>query len=307
MQEVAKMTFKELIGSRGADVVFKGTGVDAETIATLTDYFELEKLGADADTFIWTWRRALLRSYPVYKSYKDMWTEKLSYKWFYDNQYTNKRIYSGTVDITAAMQGELKRALDSIISGTGESSTSGKNESTRDATGSNKGESTSSGTETSAGNTKTRDFAFMYPESNYSGGTIPYDLDDDPSVEFISTQQDKLNRDNRESSDSRTSSDTGETTSKETATGTAESTAKSSDTQTTDTDITDTTSENKTQGTKTAWTETDESKGADITELARKILDLLPSTNFFAVFADSLQCCFLNVMYFDEVGSWREL
>lgn len=230
-----------------------------------------------------------------------MWTERKTREWFFDLYKTEHREHDGTFTLDeetkAQIARELSRTITDALTGntTGTGSSNGTTSRKTDTTGGTTDSSTDNGTN------KQRAFSFQYPEANYQGGVVPYDLDNNPSVEFISTQSDSIGKDSN--------THEGE--------GTSESHAKDDGTSTnsfesetnTKTDSTNTTSEtsgdgsNATRGQQTAthWVEDVNREGADIIDLANELIAQLPTTDFFKRFTDKMSRCFQHDYLADEI------
>lgn len=293
--------FKDLVAEVGDDVVYRGTGVDTATRATLDDYFAYDFLCDKQERFLWLWRRALLEAYPIYADQMEQWKERKAYKWYFDNIKDNTKTHDGTFkldeDTKAELLRDINRALEDVAKTILDTDTTNISKST----GTSHTDNDSSTNGTSADTGKDRQFAFNYPESNYSGGVIPYDLDNNPSVEFISTQGDTVSKSNNQHEDSTTSTEDGKTTGTEDAKGTVDTTTDYTDKQDETTKQTDNQTATHGQETETHWTETTTYKGDSLNSLARELLDMLPTTDFFNQFVCKLKKCFMNDFLFDEV------
>lgn len=193
-----------------------------------------------------------------------MWEQRIILGWFKDNDKLNKTVTAEDINTVGK---EVRSAIDKI------------DVVAKDVFDGNTDENQNTNT---SSNGKSRDFAFVYPESNYSGGVIPYDLDNNPNVEFISTQADNVNRSSastEQSGNTKTDSTTDST-----STTNEESSSNADTTGNTDRDVT------------TTFTYT----GTDISTLADQILAQLPATDFFRQFAEKLQGCFQRVYLVDE-------
>ncbi len=296
-----EMTMEELVEKMGRPAVFAGTSVDDVTAAALVDFFLLNRLADYPKRFLWLWRRRLNLYYPIYKEELEMWTARKAFAWFYDNNVTGKKTHDGTQRLDEETAAELLRELARTMNDTLE----GKTHSEGNSEGSteNNTQTDASGTDTynNAGNDKRRQFAFNYPESNYSGGVIPYDLENNPSVEFINTQGDAVGK----TGETHNGSDTNESE--------TDATGSHSDNFTQD-GTTNNTSENKTSenanenstGTRaqditTHWEESDDKRGDNINKLAAELLEQIPATNFWKEFTDKLGVCFQRTYLLDEV------
>ena len=329
--------FRDVVADIGNDAIYINTGVDSSTQNALDEYFAMDRLCDRRERFLWLWRRALNEAYPVYADQMEMWKERKAYKWYYDNQKDNVKTHDGTFKLDENTKAELIKAINTKLDEigksvtdtdrTGNSQTTGETHGTSEntstghstATGEshNENESTTTGNSTDTG--KQRNFAFAYPESNYSGGVIPYDIDNNPSVEFISTQGDAISKTHNEHTDTTEGAEDGTTSSEENSTDTSNgktsgTSAGSEENQenidsTTDTTRNATGSTNeednsistKGQETATHWEETTTYKGDSLTAIARELLEELPATDFFSKFVAKLKNCFQNDFIFDEI------
>lgn len=329
--------FKDLVADIGDDAVYANTNVDSPTQNALDTYFALDRLCDRRERFLWLWWRALNSAYPVYADQMEMWKERKAYKWFYDNQKDNTKIHDGTFTLDEDTKSELIKAINtkldeigksvtdtdktSTTNTTGETHGTSENTSTSHAegTGENHDDNESTTTGDSQDNGKSRGFNFQYPESNYSGGVIPYDIDNNPVVEFISAQADTITKATNAHTDATDSSSDGTTASSEdatessnsetsgTSTGTEnseENTDSATDTTrnaTGSTNETDNAVASKGQETTTHWEETTIYKSDSLTAIANELLAELPATDFFAQFVAKLKNCFQNDFLFDEI------
>lgn len=245
--------------------IFKNANIDEVTKEAVKDYFLFDRLCTDnVDKWQWLFRRRINMYYPIYKDQLDIWAERKTYKWYFDNYKDQTTIHDGegtlNQDVDTKTQRELERLIKDIFNGN-VSSTS---------------------TSDSEDNSKARSFAFNYPESNYSGGVIPYDLENDPSVEFISTQGDNVGKSTNHTE--------------------AESEVETNNTDTnneTENETTKTTQGTK-QNTTTDWKETVNRQGDNINKLANELLTDVLKTDFFKQFIDKLKPCFQNIYTVDE-------
>ena len=177
--------------------------------------------------------------------------------------------------------------------------------------------------DTSAENGKTREFTFNYPESNYQGGVLPYDMTNNPSVEFINSQGDRLTKTDKTSNG--TTGENNNVHSEGSASGS--STENASDQRITNDsraqDATDNTDETKTtnrtdnrnasandntteNGTKA--TDIEETineikthQGDNLNKLAEDLINQIPTTNFFKQFTAVLYKNFQQCYLVDEI------
>lgn len=296
-----RMTYGELEEKIGREKIFEKTGVDAETQEKLRLFFELDRLCDSEKRFLWLWRRRLLQWYPVYKDELTVWTERKTKEWFFDNYKMEHKEHGGTVKLDEATKTELTRVLsrvfEGILHGTeGQVSTSNA-KTTADGTSSGN----HAGDNSKDGNGKDRQFSFNYPESNYQGGVIPYDLDNDPSVEFISTQGDRISKNHEEGHDE--SEDTGTTSEKGTAeqTGKVDTKRDQNDNQTTNDNETQNGNGEKKALTEENWQEDTRRQGDNINKLLDELLDTIGNTDFFKRFTKRLQPCFQASVLVDEI------
>ena len=216
----------------------------------LEEYFEREYIGtSDEADWLWLWKRRVLKWYPLYLDEKNAWLERKDYKWFWDNQTTRK--------LTHDEEGTRNYKLDATSKTTMDSDT------------------TTTSTDTGSSDDKSRGFSFAYPESNYSGGVIPYDLNNDPNVEFISTQGDNVSRENHED----------------------EHSGKSVTDMTSDTTKADTYSSDNTRDYVDTW----DARGNDLADILPKIMAGIEASDYFNRFINKLKPLFLNILLTDEL------
>lgn len=294
-------TFGELVERIGSPEVFNGTQVDEETREALTAYFEFDRLCTYERRFLWFWRRRLNIYYPIYKDSLAAWAERKSKEWLFDNFKTEDVTHDGTEKLIEGVMSELKKILDRTFNLT----SAGKTTDTATDTGSNgetysedrSGESHAEGEATG----KDRSFAFRYPESNYQGGVIPYDITNNPNVEFIDSQDDSISKSNN-SADSRDSGNTdgersGTMKNEHTGAGTSDRT----DASATHDAGTDNSKTDRTQDVTNHWTETRKRQGDNLNLLMTELIEQLPTTDFFLQFVKKLQPCFQVVYLSDEI------
>lgn len=256
-----QITFEEILAKTDP---YEDTEVDEATQKKLNNFFLLDHLCDTEKRFLWFWKRKLGIYYPIYKEQCEMWAERKLYKWFFDNYKDQTTTHDGSFHLSEQTVAELKAQLERTI---------------KDILNAN---STTDSNDTSTTNGKQRAFAFAYPESNFSGGVIPYDLDNNPTVEFISTQTDSLNR---STTDSESHSETD---------------SNSTDNQTTKEDSAQNSSGTRGQDTSTHWKETVNRQGDNINSLALELINALPQTDFFKQLTDKLKPCFQNIFILDE-------
>lgn len=296
-----EMTLEELKEKIGQPAVFAGTTVDEETQNQLLDFFLLDRLVAPQKQFLWYWRRRLNLYYPIYKEELEMWAERKTEKWFFDNHKKETKTHDGTFKLDEETKAELQRTIARTVadvfagttSGTGKSS--GTTERSSDSTGE------SSDTYANGSEGKDRNFSFNYPESNYQGGVIPYDLNNNPVVEFISTQGDHLDKssDTHNGSGSDERHDTGD----EIRSDQYENSGTNDHTNNTTADETDGETSTGTRGqeTTTHWEESTDRQGDNLNALVDELITQIPSTNFFKKLTDKLKPCFQHTYLLDEI------
>ena len=129
---------------------------------------------------------------------------------------------------------------------------------------------------------------------------IPYDINNNPNVEFIDSQADSVSKSNTKETHSGTGSGTDSSTDARTSKGTSKGTTD------TTTDTTHKTNENQTvtgardQNTATHWTETKRRQADNMNKLATELIEQLPTTNFFLKLVKQLSICFESVRLEDE-------
>lgn len=293
--------FKDLVAEYGNEKVYANTNVDSSTQNTLNEYFAMDYICDRPERFIWLWHRALLAAYPVYADQMEMWKERKAYKWFFDNQKDNVKTHDGTFHLDEQTKAELIKKINDTLTELSKTVTDTDTTNNTNATGEthDEGEHQTDGTATT--NTKGRDFSFAYPESNYSGGVIPYDLDNNPNVEFISAQADRVGRQNDVTHEEGSTSADGTSASEEKNVGTVDTSADYNGTKTGLTNENDNSTGEKGQDTKTHWEETTTYKGDSLVDIARELLEELPATDFFHQFVSKLEKCFMHDFLFDEI------
>lgn len=295
-----EITFSELIAKLGDTEVYKGTAVNVETKQALDSFFAFDRLCDREKKFLWFWRRRLNLFYPIYEQELDMWKARKAEKWFFDNYKDETVTHDGTFSLDEKTKQDLIRELNTTINTVfGSKSTSETSGDTK-TTHSGEYENANSGESNSTAMGKNRAFTFNYPESNYQGGVIPYDLDNNPSVEFIDTQGDTVSK----TDTNETHSDRGSGTDEYTNTGHSEGTSKGATDSTTKTE--QSTNENQTvngtrdQDTATHWTETKRRQADNLNKLAMELIEQLPTTNFFLKLVKQVSICFETVRLEDE-------
>lgn len=273
--------------------IWDGTKVDAETQGMLITALDLEILcDENLDTWLFYWKRALLMHYPVYKDQMDMWAERKKKEWLFDNCKEIVTEHEGTFHLDETTRNEilseLQRSIDDVFNG------KFHGVAVRDADV--RGHSDNSGNTadeyTDTVNGKARGFTFSYPESNYTGGVVPYDIDDNPNVEFISSQSDSITRNITEHDGSSEYTNTEDNT-----THTDDTTTTDNETNSTDNRV-ESANENKTddgtrgQDTVTHWIERVNKQGDNINSLVDGLIAQIPATDFFRQFVDKMLICF---------------
>lgn len=271
--------FKDFIKiADNTDRLYAGLGVDDNTINAIADYMALMRIGNVPERFIWLYRRSLMRAYPVYKDQMEAWAERKSKSWFFDNLGSHKVTHDGTFGLDESTINQIETATTQIVKNLTKSSYEDTNNT--ESAGSTDRDS------------KDRMFAFAYPETNYQGGVVPYDMDNDPSVEFISQQTDRLNRFAETRSDESQSDASGNTTNN--FDGDTKGSLKTETSNAVD------------QDTITHWTETRDATAVPYNQLMAELIRDLPNTDFFAQFVGYLSVCFEVVHttddYYEEIG-----
>lgn len=296
-----EMTFEEYLEKYTDKDLYKTTPVDEETKAALADFFSLDRLCETPVRFAWLYRRNLSRFYPIYKDELAMWTDRKTREWFFDLYKTEHREHDGTFTLDEETEAQIARELSRTITDalTGNTTGTGKNSGTTRRTADTTGGTTESSTDN--GNDKKRNFSFQYPEANYQGGVIPYNLDNNPSVEFINAQSDSIGKDSNihdgeGTSESHTKDDGSSSNTFENETNVKNDTTNETSEKSGD-------GSNATRGQQTAthWSEDVNREGSDIIDLANKLIAQLPSTDFFKRFTDKMSRCFQHDYLPDEI------
>lgn len=290
----------ELISEHGKAWLLEGANIDDKTADMLIDYFLMSRINTHLhDEFQWFFRRNINSWYPVYKQQIEMWAELMAKGWYFDNEKTTKKVHKGTANEQIEGLNEtvrkLKRIIEDILNSSTDTNLSDKATSRTTSERSTQGGDTSTDTT----NSKDRAFSFRFPESNYTGGNIPYDLDNNPSVEFINSQGDT----NRRS----TVQHVGEYDEDQQATENGNSTDdweqstirddKRDNNQNDDETTTVTTGQSK--DSQNEYEETSDFDGDPLYLIAEKWVELLPTTNYFQQFMDNMSKCFNNFYYED--------
>lgn len=295
-----EQTFGELILKHGTAYVYSGTEVDAQTQKMLNDFFILDRLCDGEKKFLVYWRRRLNLNYPIYKQELEMWAERKAEKWFFDNYKMQTTTHDGTFTLDETTKAELTREIKDILANTFSSKTTGKTSGTSNYT--HAGSNTSEGTTSASGTSddKNRQFAFNFPESNYSGGVVPYDLDSNPNVEFIDTQADGVRHNSHSDHGTHEDSGSDEYEDNGKTTGTSEGTVDNKTDQTDTTNTKENQSQTRDQDTSTHWVETVNRQGDNLNKLADELIAQIPNTNFFLNLIKQLSICFESVRLEDE-------
>lgn len=209
-QVYRRKTLSDVINEHGKDWLFEDSGVDAATIDLICEHFELNfTCDQNDEKFKFYLRRRLRQKYPIYLEQLKAWEHYQDIGYFVDTSSDNKTTYTGK---TTSLQNTDSVTL-SDTNTSGESNTDNTKDTTTHTEGNYTDFSDTSeynmDTTDSETNSKDRVFNFAYPESNYTGGVIPYNIDDNPSVEFIDRQTDSIHKDTTHSeSDGNRQSDT---------------------------------------------------------------------------------------------------
>ena len=94
-----EITFSELVEKLGSIEVYKNTSVNAETQNALNDFFAFDRLCDKEKKFLWFWRRRLNLFYPIYAQELEMWKERKTEKWFFDNYKNDSITHDGTFSL----------------------------------------------------------------------------------------------------------------------------------------------------------------------------------------------------------------
>lgn len=238
--------------------------VDSITRDALKVFFSDIVIGDIPVRFQAMFRRAIMLYYPVYRDQIAVWAERTAKSWLYDNV----RNYTLTHDGTATLDAKTIDAISSDATMVGKAISSG---------GMNMS-STSHSTGDTSEQGKDRTFSFTYPESNYQGGVLPYDLENDPSVEFIDTQADNISMKN---------------THVETEAEDESQTRNERQDDTTDTEIRKTDQTNTVdQDTTNKWTESKIYDGDTLNKLTAELIEQIPMTDYFYQFTCKMFGCF---------------
>lgn len=246
--------------------------VDGITRDALKAFFSDIVIGDTPIRFQSTFRRAIMLYYPVYRDQIAVWAERTAKSWLYDNIRNYKLTHEGTATLDA-------KTIDAISS---DATMIGK----AIAKGQIDVSATSSSTSDTSESGKDRTFSFTYPESNYQGGVIPYDLDNDPAVEFIDTQADNVSMKNTHV----------ETETEDESQTRDERQNDTTDTETRKTDQTNTVD----QDTTNKWVETKEYDGDTLNKLTAELIEQIPMTNYFHQFTCKMFGCFEFIRISDD-------
>lgn len=295
-----EITFGELILKHGTAYVYNGTDVDESTQKALNDFFILDRLCDSEKKFLVYWKRRLAINYPIYKQELEMWAERKTEKWFFDNYKDQTVTHDGTFSLDENTKADLTRGVKEVLENIFAGKTTGKTSGTSNLTHSGSDESTTDVTASGTTDNKDRTFAFNYPESNYSGGVIPYNLDNNPDVEFIDSQADAVRHGfHSDTSDTHSvGSDEYEDNGK--TSGTSEGTTDNKTNQSVNTDTTQGETGSRDQDTVTHWTEITHRQGDNLNKLTDELIAQIPTTNFFLNLVKQLSICFETVRLEDE-------
>lgn len=280
------------------------TNIDPETFGLLREYFYLTPICTNNnEKFSFYFRRNLLKWYPIYKEQLSLFLRLKTYDWFKDNVKENLEKYrgTGTKDSTIAEE-ETKKRLEELTETIRKALTNNKASTYTETTqGTSNEQRNDTGKKDQSG--KERNFNFAYPESNYQGGVVPYDLNNNPIVEFISTQSDKLYTDSQTTSDASTQAE--------------QKTGKTDGSSTDKIDVTDETTRNtdatwkdnkdstlrEDTDTTTNYDRTLTNTGVPVHEIFKSFMETVPTTDFFRQFVDKMAVCF-NPHYPDEYDTY---
>lgn len=295
-----EITFGELVNKLGTAKVYSGTAVDTETQTALNSFFELDRLCDAEKKFLFFWRRRLNLYYPIYKQELEMWAERKTEKWFFDNIKKSSTVHDGTFALDETTKAELKRTVEDVIANTFHSDTTGKTTGHTDVEHSGQNKTTEESSTSGDSSDKSRAFNFRYPEANYTGGVIPYDLDNNPNIEFIDSQADSLKKNEHSDTSNSTVNGTDSYNDSSDSTGTSTGTVdnKTDETRSQTTNQTQTGSTDR--DTVTHWTENYTKQGDNLNQLANELIEQLPTTNFFLKLISQLSICFQTIRLEDE-------
>lgn len=273
--------------------IWDGTKVDAETQEMLVTALDLEVLcDEDLDTWLFYWKRALLIHYPVYKDQMDMWAERKKKEWLFDNYKEIVTEHEGTFHLDETTRNEilseLQRNIDDVFNG----KFHGVSVRDADVSGHSDNSGNTSDEYTDTVNGKARGFTFSYPESNYTGGVIPYDIDDNPNVEFISNQSDSITRNITEHDGSSEYTNTEDNTTHTDDTTTTDNETNSTDNRGESANESKTDDGTRGQDTITHWIERVNKQGDNLNSLVDGLIAQIPATDFFRQFVDKMLICF---------------
>ena len=298
-------TFKEISDEFGQEL-YEGTTVDDLTKTALLNYFKFSKISDPVKPkWVWMWQRNMNLFYPVYETELSMWKEYRENEWFYDKQKVNNKTHTEMTELTEDVKKELNRNLDRVFNQryNGTTSQSGTGNNKTNAT--NETEQTTETNETNNTNGKNRNFNFNYPEANYQGGVIPYDLNNNPSVEFINTQADALNQENQNKNNNTTDNTTQTQEEEQNSTFSNSGTEANTTDQTQNDTETQNDAENRNQNIHNIYTDEYLYDGSNIIDLADKMIDLIQKANFFKNFVNHLERCFVHSYDSDDLD-WED-
>lgn len=295
------LTFNEAVQKYG-DRMYNGIEIDESTKASLLEYFGYMNISIhDPNRWISLWRRNLRMYINVYNQELDMWKEYRTEEWFYDKIKLNDKKHTETTSLTENVKRQIERDLNrtfgEIYRSIVEGNSSGDNSNTINRT--NSQDTNNENHEISNG--KDRSFSFNYPESNYTGGVIPYDLNNNPVVEFISQQADSLNRKNTDQDGSTHLTGKDDSTEKGNYTNNTNGTEdRNTDQNSNETEDTGS-NEDRTNTVTNEYTDHYEYDGSNIIDLANKMINLIPQSNFFLELVKHLEQLFCHVFSEDEI------
>lgn len=351
MKNLKTPTFDDMV--KKYQDLYDGTDVDELTKASLRIYFDMLNISdRNEQRWKWLWKRNLILYYPVYKQELDMWKDYRTNEWFYDKVKLNDKHHTESTTLTEDLKRQIYRDLNRTLNDkyeesrhdegkqndngslnrtfneeySGNRSESGTSKDTLNEKSTNN--STTNTTSNSETNSKDRNFSFNYPESNYQGGVIPYDINNNPSVEFISTQGDSLSKSNTESTDhedqtsggtheattnreyenSGTDGHTNEQTQKDISENLRNTSSDSTGNHTQDQKQTEKegqdATENRDQKIINEYTDHYDYDGSNIIDLADKLISLIQTANFFKEFVNHLDHLFDHLYIEDDM--WEE-
>lgn len=289
-------TFKEMVDRYG-DQLYQNIDIDDLTKTQLNEYFKYLRIcDRVEEKWIWMWKRNLSMWIYTYNNEKGMWQDYRTNEWFYDKVKHNDKTHTESTDLTDDLRRQIDRTLNrtfkevyaATLNGSGTGNTSGKD--------SNSQTNTENGTNTGTESGKGRNFSFNYPEANYQGGVIPYDLENNPSIEFINVQNDAINKNDTTNTTQSTQNTENEGTNSQNSEYTNKETNDHTNDQTSGDTGNETQTEGRTQKIANEYKDIYEYDGSNISDLATKMVELIRDTNFFKELCDHLMVCF-NCIY----------